>query len=90
MGIAHDPFGDADAYERPLGGFRPITPIDRDRGPIHVHAFGEQRVLQGQGAESLMVIDQHIGDPRRREAGETGVSLRFVHQFAPPPPNASK
>lgn len=80
----------ADAYESTQSGFRPITPIDTDQGPIHIHASGEQRILQGQGAESLMVIDQHISDPKRREAGETGVVLRFVHQFAPPRPSGAK
>lgn len=80
----------ADAYERGLAGFRPMAPMDANQGAIHIHAIGDQRVLQGQGAESLMVIDQHISDPKRREAGETGVVLRFVHQFAPPPPNPAK
>ena len=34
--------------------------------------------------ESLMVIDQHITDPARRAAGETGTEVRFVHQIAEP------
>ena len=80
----------ADAYESTRGGFRPIAPLDADQGAIHIHALGERRILPDQGAESLMVIDQHISDPKRREAGETGVSLRFVHQFAPPPPSGAK
>lgn len=80
----------ADTYERGLAGFRPMAPIDGDQGAIHIHAIGDQRVMQDQGAESLMVIDQHISDPKRREAAETGVVLRFVHQFAPPPPNPAR
>jgi hypothetical protein len=73
-------------YERALGGFQPIDPLDGDQGSIHVHAVGEQRILQDRSAESLFIFDQHITDPARRAAGETGVVVRFVHQFAPPPP----
>ncbi len=77
----------AATYERSRGGFKPMAPIEADQGAIHIHAVGDQRMLEDHGAESLMVIDQQISDPKRREAGETGVVLRFVHQFAPPPPN---
>ena len=71
----------ADQYESSRGGFTPIEPLDTDRGAIHIHAVGERRTLPNQAAESLFVIDQSINDPKRREAGETGVVLRFVHQF---------
>jgi hypothetical protein len=74
----------ADAYEGARSGFIPIAPFDADQGVIHIHAVGEQRTLQSQATESLFVFDQHISDPKRREAGETGVVLRFVHQFWEP------
>jgi hypothetical protein len=74
----------ADKYESTTSGYTPIPPFDRDAGDIHVHAIGEQRILPNKGAESLFIFDQHITDPKRREAGETGFVLRFVHQFAPP------
>jgi len=74
----------ADKYESATGGYFPIQPYDGDTGDIHIHATGEQRKLPTKGAESLFIFDQHITDPKRREAGETGVVMRFVHQFAPP------
>jgi hypothetical protein len=80
----------ADKYERAIGGFSPTGPYDDDQGPVHVHAVGEQRILADNSAESLFIFDQQISDPKRREAGETGVVLRFVHQFAPPPAATEK
>lgn len=77
-------------YERALKGFHPINPLDRDEGAIHIHAVGEQRKLPNGGSESLFIFDQQITDAKRRAAGETGVVLRFVHQFAPPPPGLPK
>lgn len=74
----------ADGYEKATGGFRRIMPLEAERHGIHIHAVGEQRPLPNKGAENLFVIDQRISDPKRRAAGETGVVLRFVHQFAPP------
>lgn len=74
----------ANAYEGSRSGFMPMAPLDADQGVIHIHAAGEQRTLQSQATESLFVLDQHISDPKRREAGETGVVLRFVHQFTQP------
>lgn len=71
-------------YERAAGGYRPVQPYDDDQGDIHVHAIGEQRALPDKRSESLFVFDQQISNPKRRAAGETGVVLRFVHQFAPP------
>jgi hypothetical protein len=88
IGELHEYRAIADAYERARGGFHPIDPLEGDQGDIHIHAVGEQRVLPDRTAESLFVFDQHISDPKRRAAGETGVVLRFVHQFAPPPPGA--
>lgn len=78
----------ARAYERAVGGFRPVQSYDDDQGDIHIHAVGEQRILPNKGAESLFIFDQQVTDAKRREAGETGVVLRFVHQFAPPPGDA--
>lgn len=80
----------AEGFEARVGGFGSVAPYEADQGPIHIHAVGEQRPLAGGGAEALFVIDQHITDPKRRAKGETGYSLRFVHQFAPPPPGISK
>jgi hypothetical protein len=74
----------AERYESSKGGFHPIEPFDADHGVIHVHAVGEQRILPDQSSESLFVFDQHISDPQRRAAGDTGYVLRFVHQFAAP------
>jgi hypothetical protein len=74
----------ADGYEKRVGGFSAADPYDSDQGDIHVHAIGEQRDLPGGGTESLFIFDQHITDPERRAAGETGYSLRFVHQYAAP------
>ena len=64
-------------------GFRAIPPQEADMGPIHISATGLERSLAGGGIETLFVIDQHITDPARRAAGETGVSRRFVRQHAP-------
>jgi hypothetical protein len=75
----------ANRFERSVGGFRPIAPFDSDQGDIHVHGVGEQRILPDQSAEALFIFDQQINDPKRRAAGDTGVVLRFVHQFAPAP-----
>ena len=71
----------ADAFERAHPGFVPAQPYDADKGDIHIHAVGEQRMLPGGGSESLLVFDQHVVDPARRAKGETGVNLRFVHQI---------
>jgi len=75
----------ADRYEGAQGGFEPIAALDRDQGDIHIHGVGERRTLKNQATESLLVIDQQISNPTRRAAGETGIVLRFVHQFAQPP-----
>jgi hypothetical protein len=74
----------ADDYERAQGGFEFTKPLEADQGDIHIHLVGEQRTLSDGRTESLMVVDQQIANPKRRAAGETGVVLRFVHQFAPP------
>ncbi len=80
----------AKSYENAAGGFRPIAPFETDQGDIHIHAEGEERTLPDKTTESLFIFEQHITDPQRRRAGETGVSLRFVHQFAPPTAGAYK
>ncbi|WP_442680663.1 hypothetical protein ACSBM8_05555 [Sphingomonas sp. ASY06-1R] len=77
----------ADAYEWRIGGFQPIDRYEDDQGDIHIRSTGEQRVLPDGTSESLFFFDQHITDPKRRAAGETGVVLRFVHQFAIAPPS---
>ena len=74
----------ATKFRAAKGGFEPMDPYDVDYGDIHVHAVGEQRNIPGGGTESLFIFDQHITDPKRRSAGETGIMFRFVHQFAPP------
>lgn len=80
----------ADKHTKAVGGFSPMKPMETDQGPIHIHGIGEARPLPNGGAETLFFIDQSINDPKRRAAGETGVVLRFVHQFAPPPPPGAK
>jgi hypothetical protein len=80
----------ADTYERAVGGFHPVDAYNADQGAIHVHGIGEKRTLRDKSTESLFVIDQQISDPKRREAGETGVVLRFVHQFGPAPSASGK
>jgi hypothetical protein len=74
-------------YQHDAGGFEPVSPFDSDQGDIHVHAVGETRILPDKSTESMFVFDQHITDPKRREAGETGFSVRFVHQYAPAVPS---
>ena len=69
-------------YQRKIGGYSAMTPFDADYGDVHAHAVGEQRRLSDGGMESMMIFDQHITNEARRAAGETGVSVRFVHQIA--------
>lgn len=73
-----------DAYQRKVGGFSRMTPVDQQQGDIQVHMSGESRMLPDKSFETFLVVEQKIVNPERRQAGETGVSLRFVHQFAPP------
>jgi hypothetical protein len=68
-------------FERDHPGFAPVAPFDVDRGDIHVHATGEQRLIAGGSAEALFVYDQHVVDPAKRAAGQTAINLRFVHQI---------
>lgn len=77
-------------YKKSKDGFQSMRPIDVDQGPIHIRAVGETRPLPDGGAETLFIIQQHITDPQRRAAGETGLSVRFVHQLAPPPPSGAR
>ncbi len=72
------------AYKATRLGFAANPPYDNDMGDIHVHIESEQRQMRDGGFDTLMVADQHITDPKRRAAGETGIMLRFVHQFAAP------
>lgn len=65
-------------------GFAPAAPMDQVVGGLHIQATIEQRPLPGGSAEALMVFEQRIADPKRVAAGETRVSLRFVHQIATP------
>ncbi|MGC5797926.1 hypothetical protein [Sphingomonas sp. NFX23] len=78
----------ANTYENAIGGFQPMRPMEGDQGDIHIHAIGEERVLPDRTIETLFFFDQSISDPKRRAAGETGFSLRFVHQYAPAEPTA--
>lgn len=71
-------------YEKLTGNYTPVQPYDDQQGDIHIHAVGKKRILPDKRTESLFVFEQHITDAKRRKAGETGFSLRFVHQFAPP------
>jgi hypothetical protein len=71
----------AERYEKATGGYTVMDPYNTDYGDIHVHAVGEQRVLPNGTTEALFIFDQHITDSKRRAAGETGFSLRFVHQY---------
>lgn len=77
-------------YEIAAGGFQPMSPYNDDQDDIHIHAVGEQKILPDKSTESLFIFDQHISNAKRREAGETGVSLRFVHQFTNPTPPTLK
>jgi hypothetical protein len=74
----------ADRYEQRQGGFTAADPYDSDVDDIHVHAVADQKQLQDGSWETLFLFDQQITDPARRANGETGYSLRFVHQYAPP------
>jgi hypothetical protein len=76
----------AKTYEGAIGGFVPMNPMDGDRDDIHIHAVGETRTLPDKTTETLFVFDQQLTDPKRRAAGETGFTVRFVHQYAPPEP----
>ena len=69
-------------YEKQRGGFAPMDSMEADAGDFHIHGTGEWKFASGI-RESLLVIDQHITNPKRRAAGETGFVLRLVHQFAP-------
>lgn len=80
----------ADRFEARRGSFTPVGPWEDDVGAIHIHATGEQRQLPNGGYESLFIFQQYLTDEQRRAAGETGYSLRFVHQFAPPEPPAAQ
>lgn len=74
----------AAAYKATRPGFAANPPYDNDAGDIHVHIESDQRQMRDGGFDTLMVADQRITDPKRRAAGETGIMLRFVHQFAAP------
>ncbi|MBC3943159.1 NMCC_0638 family (lipo)protein [Sphingomonas albertensis] len=76
----------ADKYEDAIGEFSPIDPMEADQNDIHIRAVGEARTLPDKTQESLFFFEQSISDPKRRAAGETGFTLRFVHQYAPPEP----
>lgn len=84
IGDLHEYRAIANRYEAANGTFSPMDPYDSDYGDIHVHAVGETRPLPDGGAESLFIFDQQVSDAKRRAAGETGYSLRFVHQFHGP------
>jgi hypothetical protein len=72
------------AYKTGHPGFGPPQPAQGERGGYRISAVMEVRQLPDGGADNLMIIEQRIADPARVAAGETAVSLRFVHQLAPP------
>ena len=74
----------ADAYMKTRPGFAATPPYDNDMGDIRVHIDSEQRQMEDGSFDTLMVVDQRVKDPKRRAAGETGIMLRLVHQFAAP------
>ena len=76
----------ANTYEAAIGGFSLIDPMEADQNDIHIRAVGEARTLPDKTQESLFFFEQSVSDPKRRAAGETGFTLRFVHQYAPPDP----
>ena len=69
-------------YRQKNPGFVAGAPYDTDQGVIHIHAETFSRVLSDGTRETLMMVDKHITDPAMRAKGNTGVTYRFVHQFA--------
>jgi hypothetical protein len=71
----------ADRFERG-GGFRSFGPQSMEVGNVQTTGAGERRVTRG-GTESLMVL---LSTPsnKSRNAAQSAVEVRFVHQFGPP------
>lgn len=89
--MSEDGFGDlgsywlvTDAFKATRPGFGRPEPFEADVAGFHVTAMTEQRDFRDGGAETLMHVEQRVADPARRAAGETRVSVRFVHQIVSP------
>ena len=65
------------------GGYRAMDHLQFTRDNLDVAGGGEQRVTADGGTESLLII---LTTPTRphRDRGETGIEVRFTHQFAAP------
>jgi hypothetical protein len=71
-----------DAYRAAVQSFKATHPgfavgdaLDQAMGELQIHLTSEQRLLPGNGGESLMVVEQ------RRQGGDGSVDLRYVHQI---------
>ena len=73
-----------EAYQRANKGFAPSPPYDNQIDSIAVHITSVARALPGGSVETLMTVEQHIIDTKRRAAGETGFMLRLVRQIKLP------
>ena len=74
----------ADAYKHGRPGFEAIEEQRTEMAGLDIRAWGEIRPMPDGGAETLYLFDQRVIDPARRAAGETAVSIRFVHQIMSP------
>lgn len=65
------------------GGYRSMDNLQFTQDNLDVAGGGERRARPDGGTESLLVI---LATPTRphRDRGETGVEVRFTHQFADP------
>ena len=65
------------------GGYRAMNRVQFTRDNLEVAGGGERRATPDGGTETLLVI---VTTPTReyRDRGETGVEIRFTHQFAAP------
>lgn len=89
--MTEDGFGDLRAYKSVADDFKAIGPAFGEPEPqqvdvagFHVSAVTESRPLPDGSTEVLLMIEQRVADPARRENGETRVSVRFVHQIVSP------
>jgi hypothetical protein len=73
-----------DAYKATHPGFEPIEEQRAELDGLQIRAWGEIRPLPDGSSETLYLFDQRVADAARRAAGETAVSIRFVHQIIAP------
>jgi hypothetical protein len=78
----------ADRFEAG-GGYRPLAPYDQIGGNVRSRATGESRDTGNGGAESLFSFST-TPTPETRTPAQDSIEIRFVHQFAPPPPVGPK